>query len=111
MLGRYLLALFLTLGIEGCIFYLLGFRKRQYMLTSAMLNLITHPILNYVLLFLSFLGIKVTIGLVTILEILVVITEWQLLVYVFGNPRGRFFITSLLANAASFLAGILLFWI
>ena len=111
MLGRYLLTLVLTLTIEGGVAYLLGLRKSQYMLTVVMINLITHSVLSYLLLILGYLGMDVTLGLVTILEILVVIVEWQLLVYAFGGPSRRFFITALLANAASFLAGILLFWV
>ena len=111
MLGRYLLALLLTLIIEGGIAYLLGLRKDQQLLTVAMINVITHPVLSYLLLVFGYLGMDVTLGLVSILEILVVIVEWQLLIYVFGSPSRRFFIVSLLANSVSFLIGILLFWI
>jgi hypothetical protein len=110
MLGRYLLTLLLTLAIEGGVAYLLGLRKGQAMLAVVMINVITHPVLTYLVLLLGYLGIDVTLVRVAILEILVVVAEWQLLVYVFGNPRGRLFITSLLANAASFLVGVLLFW-
>jgi hypothetical protein len=110
MLGTYLLALFLTLTIEGSIAYLLGLRKRQYVLAVAMINVTTHVILNYLLLVLGYLGIDVTLMLVSLLEILVVVAEWQLLVYVFSNPSRRFFITSLLGNTVSFLVGVLLFW-
>lgn len=110
MLGRYLLALSLTLVIEGGIAYLLGFRKRQYILTLAMINVVTHVILNYLILVLGYLDIDVTFTLIVILEILVVIVEWLLLIYVFRDPKGRFLITSLLANAMSFFIGLLLFW-
>jgi membrane-bound ClpP family serine protease len=110
MLGRYLLALLLTIAIEGAVAYLVGFRKREYQLAIAMTNMITNPILNYILLVLGNLGVDVTFVLVVILEILVVLAEWQLLVYVFGNPRGKFLVTSVLGNTASFLVGILLFW-
>jgi hypothetical protein len=39
----------------------------------------------------------------------VVVAEWQLLVYVFRNPKGRFLVMALLGNTASFLAGMLIF--
>ena len=110
MLGRYLLALLLTLVIEGGIAYLVGFRTGEYQLAIAMTNMITNPILNYILLVLGNLGINVTVVFVILLEILVVVAEWQLLVYVFGDPRGKFLVTSVLGNTASFLIGILLFW-
>jgi hypothetical protein len=107
---RYLLTLLLTIAIEGGVVYLLGFRKSQYMLAITAINIITHPVLNYLILVLGYLNVKVTFLLIVILEILVVIVEWQLLVYVFRGPKGRFLITSLLANAASFFFGVLLFW-
>ncbi len=75
-----------------------------------MINVITNPILNYLLLVMGFLGIAVTLPLVFLLELVVVIAEWGLLVYAFGPPSGRFLILSVLANAASFLAGVLIFW-
>lgn len=111
MLGRYLLALLLTLTIEAGVAWLLGLRKGPYLLVIALASMITHPALNYLLLVLGYLGVDATLGLVTILEIPVVVAEWQLLVYVFGNRSKYFFITSLLTNAASFLIGILVFWI
>lgn len=110
MLGRYLLTLLLTIAIEVGVAYLLGLRKSQYILAVAIINVITHLILNYLILVLGSVGIPVTFVLTFTLEILVVIVEWQLLVYVFRSPKGRFLLNSLLGNATSFLFGILLFW-
>ncbi len=110
MLARYLLALFLTLIIEGSIAYLMGLRGRDYVLAVALINVITHPILNYLLFVLGYLNINASLMLIVLLEILVVIVEWRLLVYIFRSPKTRFLITSILANTASFLAGLLLFW-
>ena len=111
MLGRFILALLLTLAIEGGVAWLLGLRTCQFLLAVTMINMITNPILNLLLLVLAYLGMEVTLLPVVLLEVLVVLAEWQLLVYVFGDPKGRFFVLSLLVNAASFLAGILFFWI
>ncbi len=110
MLARYLLALFLTLIIEGSIAYLIGLRGRDYVLAVALINAITHPILNYLLLVLGYLNINASLMLIVLLEVLVVIVEWRMLVYIFRFPETRFLITSILANTASFLAGLLLFW-
>jgi hypothetical protein len=110
MLGRYLLALLLTLAIEGGIAYLLGLRKSQYMLAVVMINVITHIILNYLILVLGYLSIDVTFALIVTLELMVVIVEWQLLVYVFRGPKGRFLTISALANTMSFFIGLLFFW-
>jgi hypothetical protein len=110
LLSRYLLALLLTIAIEGGIAYLLGLRKRQYLLAVVMVNVITHVILNYLLLVLGYLNIATSFGLIVALEIGVTLIEWQLLVYVFSEPKGLFLRVSILGNAASFLMGILLFW-
>jgi hypothetical protein len=110
MPGRFLLALLLTLAIEGCVAWLFGFRKGRSQLVVAMINVITNPALNVFLLLLAWLGVDVTLWLVIPREIAVVAVEWGLLVYAFGGPKGRLFVLSLTANAASFLAGVLLFW-
>ena len=110
MFGRYLLALLLTITIEGGVAYLLGFRKSQCQLAFAAINTITNLSLNYLILVLEYLNIHVTFMLIVLLEILVVMVEWRLLVYIFRNPKDRFLALSILANAASFFAGLLLFW-
>ena len=109
MLAGYLLALFLTLIIEGCVAYVMGFRERKYVLAVAVVNVITHLILNYLLLVLGYLGVNVPLALVIILEVLVVVAEWQLLTYIFHNPKGRFLALALLGNTTSFLLGMLIF--
>ncbi|HEX2994891.1 MAG TPA: hypothetical protein VHP14_08705 [Anaerolineales bacterium] len=110
MLGRYLLALLLTILVEGCVAYLLGLRSRQSLLAVLAINVLTQPALNYLLLVLVYLNVNVTFMLIIALEILVVILEWQLLVYIFRAPTRRFLAVSFLGNALSFLVGLLFFW-
>ena len=109
MLAGYLLALSLTLVIEGCCAYVMGFRERKYTLAVAVINVITHLILSYLLFVLRYLGIDVPLAFIVLLEALVVVAEWQLLVFVFRNPKGRFLTTALLGNRASFRTGMLVF--
>jgi hypothetical protein len=108
--GRFLLALLLTVAIEGGIAWLFGFRTAWSQLAVAMINCITNPALNFLLLVLAWLRVAVTLPLVIPLEVLVVIVEWRLLVYIFENPKRRLFTLSLVANTASFLAGLVIFW-
>jgi hypothetical protein len=109
MLGRYLLALLLTVIIEAGVAYLLGFRTSRFLTALAAINVITNPALNYLILVLAYLGTEVSFPWIVLLEVLVVILEWRLLVYVFREPKGRFLIVSFLGNATSFLIGLLLF--
>jgi hypothetical protein len=111
LLGRLLLALLLTLAVEAGVAWLFGFRTGRSQLTLALINVITNPLLNLLLLVLAYLGVQVTLLLVTLLEIPVVLAEWGLLVCAFGGPKGRRLALSLAANAASFLIGLLVFWI
>ncbi|MBN2005109.1 MAG: hypothetical protein JXA21_17250 [Anaerolineae bacterium] len=110
LLGKYLLALVLTVVIEGSIAYLLGLREKQAMLAFALINVITNVTLNYLLLVLGYLGIATSLLLVIALEIVVVIVEWRLLIYALREPKRRFLTLAILGNTASFLAGVLLFW-
>lgn len=108
--GRFLIALVLTVAIEAVVAWLFGFRTAVAQLAIAMINCITNPALNYLLLVLAWRGVAVTLALLVPLEALVVIIEWGLLVYVFEKPKRRLFTLSLAANTASFLAGLLIYW-
>lgn len=110
MLTRYLIALLLTVAVEGVVAYLLGFRRREFQLALAAINLVTNPMLNYSLAVLGYLGATVSLRLVVIFEIVIVFAEWGMLVYTFSEPRKRFLLISIVGNAASFGAGLLLFW-
>jgi hypothetical protein len=110
MLGRYLLALLLTVAIEGAVAWFFGFRTGRSQLAVAMINCLTNPALNLLLVILAWLGVAVRLPLVVLLEVVVVAVEWGLLVYAFGGSKRRLFLLSLTANAASFLAGLALFW-
>jgi hypothetical protein len=110
MFLKYLLALLLTVVVEGLVAWPFGFRTVRSQLALAMINCLTNPALNLLLLALAWLGVKVTLLPVVLLELGVVAVEWGLLVYVFGGTKRRLFLLSLTANAASFLAGLLLFW-
>jgi hypothetical protein len=110
-LSSYLLTLVLSIVIECAIAYVLGYKKRKYLLTIVFINLITQPMLNYLLLILSYTHININLLLVLILEIIVALAEWGLLVHVFRKDKHKFFVLSLITNLASFLIGIIIFWI
>ncbi|HTX90850.1 MAG TPA: hypothetical protein VMC09_06500 [Anaerolineales bacterium] len=107
---RYIIALLLTVAIEGAVAWAFAFRTVRAQLAVAMVNCLTNPALNLLLLILAWLGVKVGLPPVTALEVGVIFVEWGLYIYAFGGPKRRLFVLSLAANAASFLAGLLLFW-
>jgi len=107
----YIVTLVLSIIIESSVAYLMGYKEKKYLLAILMINLITHPILNYFLLVLSFVKFNINLLLVGLLEIGVIFAEWGLLVHMFYKPKDKLFILSLVTNLVSFITGILIFWI
>ena len=92
---------------------LLGLRSRTALLAVALVNLVTNPLLTYALLVAAHLagwGTRATAGYVVALivgELLVVLAEWRLLLWALGGSPLRMLKVSVAINAASALAGIL----
>ena len=110
-LSNYVVALVLSIIIEISIAYLMGFKEKKYLLAILMINLLTHPILNYFLLVLSFVRFDINLILVGLLEVGVIFAEWGLLIHMFHKPKSKFFVLSLVSNLVSFIIGILIYWI
>jgi hypothetical protein len=109
LLARYLLALLLTIVIELSVAYVLGFRTKQVLLVIVMINFVTHPIVNYLILVLANVGFDLDLAVVSILELGVALAEWRLLVYVFDEQRRRLGVLAFAANLVSFALGLILF--
>ena len=74
-----------------------------------LLNLISHPLLGYLLALNGYFGFVDHRTAVVILEMLVVFGEWGGLIYVLRESPMKLFMLSLSMNLASFLIGLLLF--
>ncbi len=104
-------ALLLTIAIEVATVWLLGLRSKPQLLTVVLINVITNPALNFIVLLNSFLGwIDQNTVLIIFLEVAVVVIEWKLLVYALRLKSGTMFLLSLVINTASSLAGLFIFW-
>jgi hypothetical protein len=74
-----------------------------------LVNIITNPTLNFVLLFIQHFGFSEYYYFFLIpLEVLAVIAEWKMLEYAAGKPRQNLLPLSLLMNGISFAVGLLL---
>jgi len=101
--------LLLTIVTELSVAFLLGFRNKKILLSIISVNIFTNPLLNFGLLIATtFYSVELTPILLSILELLVVFVEWQLLVYVVRRRQKRLLALSLILNTASFLVGIAL---
>lgn len=106
-----LTALIVTILIEETVVFLLGYRNKNTFLVVFLVNIITNPIANYILMINNiFHIIRPNISLVTILEVLIVYIEWKILEYALPNQENQsYLILSIIMNLASFLTGIILF--
>jgi hypothetical protein len=113
LLLTIVLPLAITLAVELSLAKAVGLNTRRDRVAVALVNLVTNPILNYVLvacagligaaslfslpLFLLFLD----------LEVVVVFVEWGLLTWATGRPSGVLLRASIRLNLASLFAGLL----
>ena len=99
-----------TAAVETPIFWLCGYRRRAELLWFAVVNLISNLLLNEFLMEVSLsLAYEMSVGLG---EVFVVLLEFALCEYAVREKRGvQLFRVLLLTNAASFLAGILYFFL
>lgn len=107
----FLTALILTILIEETVTFLLGYRNKNTFLVVSLVNVITNPIANFIVMANNIFNIiKPDISLVIILEVLIVYIEWKILEYALPDQeKESYLILSIIMNLASFLTGIILF--
>jgi hypothetical protein len=109
--------LLLTVLIEVPVGWLCGLRSRRAVSAVVLVNVVTNPVLNYLLLVFSLsnpplpdnspvVALAVIWGLIAVLEVLAVVAEWRMLLWVLGGSSRRMLVTSVLMNAASFGLGL-----
>lgn len=88
----------------------LGYRAWPQLRAVILVNLITHPALHYFILICRWEGfVDVSFFTIVVLELVVIVAEWLLLVYVLRGKRSTLFALSLSMNATSFIAGLIVF--
>ena len=103
---RYLTACALTVGIETGFFLLLGWRDRDRITAVVCANVVSNLLLNLCLnRWVPFNAWTVALG-----ELLVVVFEYAVYARLCGRSR-RLALLTLLANALSFGAGVLIYWL
>jgi hypothetical protein len=103
-------ALVLTIAVELIVARVFGLRSKKELLTIVLVNVITNPLLNYLLMVNGhFRLISQTKVLMLFLEAGIVIVEWRLLVWALEQKANKMLALSAVMNASSFIAGLLLF--
>ena len=102
---RLLEALVLTEIIEALAAFLSGYRDKKFFIVLILINIITNPLLNCILMILYYFHIESFI-ITPVLEAFVVIGEWKLYEYALGKCERSYLILSLIANLSSYLIGL-----
>lgn len=106
---RLLVALLLTIAIEVTVAILFGYRKKSEIWTVILINLITNPLLNYLLVInIYFWGVPLNAVVMVASEIVVVLVEWVLLRFALQQDSKKLFALSLAMNFCSFIVGFLI---
>jgi len=109
MLNNFLIALFLTTLIEIVVSLFFKIKNKDLFLIIILINLITNPILNYLLRINNFLSLfPINIGVFLFFEILIILIEWRLLVFTLKLPSRKLFFLSLTMNLCSYIIGFIL---
>jgi hypothetical protein len=108
--GSYLIALLITIAVEAVVAVFFGFRRKFEIAAIIFINLITNPLLNYLLFINGYFNITTikTEGIIY-LEVIVVLVEWLLLSFTLQQNRKKLFALSLVMNFCSYITGFLIF--
>lgn len=109
LIYRLALALILTIIIELAVALAAGIRGRKNMECIALVNVITNPLFNYLLICYFFITrTAIRNEFILIAEMLIVIAEYHLLKNALRQTRSKVFILSLLMNCSSYMAGLII---
>jgi hypothetical protein len=108
--NNLIVALVLTVVLEVLIAILFNYRKKSEISIIVLINIITNPLLNYLLAVNNYFNwLSINIFILILLEIIVVMVEWLFLRYAIRKNSKKLFLLSVVMNATSFIVGLLLF--
>jgi len=101
--------LLLTIAVEGALTFLI-FRKVRYLYYVLLLNILTNPLLNFImLLYYSYIGMNHYYILLYVLEVVVVIVEGFIFAKLTDIKIPKALLVSLVLNVGSYLFGLWVF--
>ncbi len=111
LINNLLFPFFVTIAIETFVAFLFGYRDKFSIGIVILINVITNPAVNYLLLMdRVFHVLPYSLAFIIILELGVVLVEWAILMYSFDNrSKGKLLLLSFIMNLSSFVLGALFF--
>lgn len=111
LINSLLFPLLITILIECMVVFLLGYRERLIYVVVVLANMITNPLLNYLLILVSSLGYAGIYNYIILpLELIVIFSEWRVFCYILKAEQTKLFILSVSVNTVSYLLGLLVMW-
>lgn len=108
VLVHLIIPLVLTIFAEGLIIFVF-FRRWEYVYYILLLNILTNPLLNFILLiYYSYIGMEGYYIVLYIMETVVVITEGLIFAKLTDIKILKALVVSLFVNAGSYLTGLIL---
>ena len=102
---NFVVPLVATIVIECLAAFLLGYREKLLFGAIVIINFVTNPFLNFIILLLDyFQWMEIYLHTVLFMEVIIVFIEWIMLCYIFPYPKKQLFVLSFVMNLASYLA-------
>jgi hypothetical protein len=109
-ISEMLFALLITIAVECLTAFVLGYREKVQIYIVVLVNVITNPLLNYILMVMRFIWhANVNIYLIMLLEAAVIIIEWRIMAYALRVESKKLLILSAVMNGVSYGVGVLIF--
>lgn len=109
IINNFVCPLLLTIIIECIIALILGYRTKTFFLAVVIVNLVTNPFLNYIIILLSYFKLtEIYLQVVIALEVIIVFAEWGIYYYIYPSKKRQLFLLSIAANLASYTIGLLI---
>jgi len=108
--SNYFIALLLAIVIEITVALFFGYKRTIELLVIILVNIMTSPLLNYFLSLNNYINlVQMNLPMLVFLEIVVVLFEWLLLLFVFQKKPLSLLIMSFIMNLFSYLGGLIIF--
>lgn len=110
IINNFIYPLVLTIIIECLIALILGYRTKTFFLAVVIVNLVTNPFLNYIIILLGYFKLtEMYLQVVIALEIIIVFAEWRIYYYIYLSKKRQLFLLSIATNLASYTIGLLIY--
>jgi len=108
LVNSFVLPLAATILIEGSAAYAIGFRERQFVLVMILVNLITNPFMNFIVVLLAYLQMSSYLYWIILpLELVLIPVEYSLLSYAIPQRKKELLRLSAVMNLTSFAVGLI----